>query len=58
MMAEVRTTRKGRAEGETILGLFVVTNSPDVIFPESDGLEEHVANSPRGIKGVTDPLSW
>jgi hypothetical protein len=45
MMAEVGTTRKGRAEDETIHGPFCVTISSDVIFPESDGLEEHVAKS-------------
>jgi hypothetical protein len=52
MMADVGTTRKGNTGGETIHGSFCVTISSNVIFPESDGLEEHVANSLRGIKGV------
>ena len=54
MMAEVGTTLKGRTEGRVrqYMGLFLCDTSSNVKFLESNGLEEHEANSLRGIKGV------
>jgi hypothetical protein len=56
MMAVGIHEKRGNGKVRQYMGLFLCDNSSNVKFLESNGLEEHEANSIRGIKGFVDPL--